>query len=76
MTQNLADSRLRRALLAWPALLAPPPLAAFILIAGFVAHYLQDRRLARRHALPAWFLPLRLQLSSVACLSLATLGRS
>ncbi len=64
------------ALVAWPALLASPPLAAFILMAGFVAHYLQDRRLARRAALPAWYLPLRLQLSSVACLSLVALARS
>ncbi len=64
------------ALVAWPAPLASPPLAAFILMAGFVAHYLQDRRLARRAALPAWYLPLRLQLSSVACLSLVALARS
>jgi len=63
------------ALVAWPALLAPPPLAAFILMAGFVAHYLHDRRLARRADLPAWYLPLRLQLSSVACLSLVALAR-
>lgn len=63
------------ALLAWPALLASPPLGAMVLVAGFVAHYLQDRRLVRQHALPAWYLPLRLQLSSVACLSLVTLVR-
>lgn len=64
------------ALAAWPALLVPPALGAPILMAGFVAHYLQDRRLSRRHPLPAWYLPLRLQLSSVACLSLVTLARS
>lgn len=63
------------ALAAWPALLVSPPMGALILVAGFAAHYLQDRRLARRHALPAWYLPLRLQLSSVACLSLVTLVR-
>ncbi len=63
------------ALVAWPALLAPPHVAAFILVAGFGAHYLRDRRLVRQQALPAWYLPLRLQLSSVACLSLLTLVR-
>ncbi len=63
------------ALLAWPAVLLSPPLGASVLVAGFVAHYLQDRRLAASHALPAWYLPLRLQLSCVACLSLVTLVR-
>ena len=64
------------ALVAWPALLAPSNVAAMILMAGFIAHYLQDRRLARHQPLPAWYLPLRLQLSSVACLSLVTLVRA
>lgn len=61
------------ALLAWPALLAPGALGALILIAGFAAHYLQDRRQAQRLGLPAWYLPLRLRLSSAASLSLLTL---
>lgn len=47
-------------------------LAALVLIAAFGAHYWQDKRLARRRTLPAWYLPLRLQLSSVACLCVAT----
>lgn len=63
------------ALLAWPAVLLAPPLGALVLVAGFAVHYLQDRRLARAHDLPAWYLPLRLQLSCVACLSLLTLVR-
>jgi ABC-type Na+ efflux pump permease subunit len=54
------------ALVAWPALLMPAPLAAPPLVFGFIAHYLQDRRLARQATLPAWYLPLRLRLSSVA----------
>ena len=58
------------ALIAWPALLFSPPLAAPPLVFGFIAHYLQDRRLARQVTLPAWYLPLRRRLSSVACLCL------
>lgn len=58
------------ALLAWPAVLFSPPLAAPLLVSGFVAHYLQDRRLARQATLPGWYLPLRLRLSGVACLCL------
>lgn len=57
-------------LIAWPALLLAPTEAAVLLVTGFVLHYLQDRRLARHAALPAWYLPLRLQLTTVACLSL------
>ncbi len=66
------------ALAGWVALLLPMllvqgrVLAALVLIAAFGVHYWQDKRLARRRALPAWYLPLRLQLSSVACLCLAT----
>jgi hypothetical protein len=68
------------ALAGWVALLLPMvwtqghALAAVVLITGFVLHYLQDRQLARRRTLPGWYLPLRLRLSSVACLSLAALA--
>lgn len=67
------------ALAGWVALLLPlllaqgSVLAAALLILAFVAHYLQDKRLARLHPLPAWYLPLRLRLSSVACLCLAAI---
>jgi hypothetical protein len=37
---------------------------------GFIAHYLQDLRLARRATLPGWYLPLRLRLSAVAVVCL------
>ncbi len=75
---GLTDSRRVRtmlwsvvpSLIAWPALLLVPMEAAALLVSGFVLHYLQDRRLARHAALPAWYLPLRLQLTVVACLSL------
>lgn len=58
------------ALIAWPAVLFSPPLAAPLLVVGFIAHYLQDRRLARQATLPGWYLPLRLRLGCVAVISL------
>ena len=57
-------------LMAWPALLLVPMEAAVLLVTGFVLHYIQDRRLARYAELPDWYLPLRLQLTTGACLSL------
>lgn len=60
------------ALLAWPALLLPAPWAAVLLVVGFVAHYWQDRQLAAGSTLPGWYMPLRLQLTTVACVALAT----
>jgi len=58
-------------LLGWSALLAPDELASSLLIAGFLAHYGQDGRLAGFANLPAWYLPMRLRLTVVACLCLA-----
>ena len=48
--------------------------AATILIAGFVANYVQDTRLTRVAELQAWYLPLRLRLTVVACFCLALAG--
>jgi hypothetical protein len=48
-------------------------LAAFLLILGFAAHCVQDKRLACLHPMPGWYLPLRLRLSSAACLCLAAI---
>lgn len=62
------------ALLAWPALLIEPRTGSVILVAGFALHYLQDRRLAALGTLPAWYLPLRLQLSTVAVVCLLAPG--
>ncbi len=59
------------ALLAWLALIFTPVAAAAVMVAGFVAQYLQDRRLSRRSSVPPWYLPLRLRLTSVACACLA-----
>lgn len=64
------------ALIGWLALLLTPLLSSLLLIAGFVAHYWQDRRLAADIGLPAWYMPLRLRLSVVACLCLSVGGSS
>ena len=60
------------ALVAWPAVLWAAPGAAVLLVAGFVAHYAQDRRLVAQTgaALPAWYLPLRTRLTLVASVCL------
>ena len=60
------------ALIAWPALLIPQIVAAALLISGFLANYLRDRHLARCVDLPAWYLPMRFRLTSVACVCLST----
>lgn len=57
-------------LLAWLALLLPVSVAGWLLAAGFVAQYWQDRRLSRQLRLPNWFMPLRGRLSSIAFISL------
>jgi hypothetical protein len=76
------------ALLAWPAAMLTTlaaqagkvgvfysaAIAATLLIAGFVANYVQDVRLARAATLPWWYLPLRLRLTSVACVCVAVAG--
>ena len=56
------------ALVAWPALLWGAPGAGVLLVAGFVLHWLQDRRLVActGAALPAWYLLLRTRLTLVA----------
>jgi uncharacterized membrane protein len=59
-------------LLGWVALLVEPAAGIALLITGFLTHYWQDVRLARILPLPSWYLPLRLQLTGVACLSLAS----
>ena len=78
------------ALLAWVAatLIAVPAqgrvlsmfygfaVAAALLIVGFVANYVQDVRLARVAALPLWYLPLRLRLTTVASICVAAAGHA
>jgi Protein of unknown function (DUF3429) len=57
-------------LLAWVALLMTLKYAVVLLVLGFLIHFWQDWRLVQRVNLPAWYLPLRLKLTLVACLSL------
>jgi Protein of unknown function (DUF3429) len=57
-------------LLAWVALLMTPKYAVMLLVAGFLSHFWQDRRLVQRVNLPAWYLPLRSRLTFAAVLSL------
>ncbi|MCB1942722.1 MAG: DUF3429 domain-containing protein [Candidatus Accumulibacter sp.] len=57
-------------LIAWSALLFSPMPASVLLVTGFLAHYWQDRFLIAASHLPAWYLPLRFRLTSVACLCL------
>jgi hypothetical protein len=58
------------ALMAWVALLMTYKYAVTLLVVGFLIHFLQDRRLVQVVNLPVWYLPLRLQLTLVACVSL------
>ena len=62
------------ALLAWVAQLLAASLAGAPMAAGFAAHYLQDRRLARRAIQPPWYMPLRTHLSLVAVASMTALA--
>ncbi len=61
------------ALVAWAALQLPTRTGVAVMAGTFVLQYAMDRRLARRHAVPVWFLPLRLRLTAVVvfCLGAA-----
>lgn len=78
LAPDMADAERKRAyawsvipaLLGWVALLLPPSLTMVVLLLGLWSHYSQDVRLIRRIALPDWYLPLRLGLTSAASLGL------
>jgi hypothetical protein len=59
-------------LMAWVALLLSPQYASLLLVLGFVVHLWRDKRLVLLVKMPDWYLPLRLQLTVVACLSLVS----
>lgn len=63
------------ALIAWLALLCPTYLCVYLLIVGFILQFWQDYRLTKnpKALIPSWFLPLRMQLTTIAILSLASL---
>ena len=62
------------ALVAWIALLVKyaisPKHACLLLVAGFLIHFWQDKRLVKSVSMPIWYLPLRLRLTFVACAAL------
>ena len=58
------------ALMAWLALILPPFSGMLLLLTGFWAHFLRDRKLAEPAGLPLWYLPLRLRLTGIASLCL------
>jgi hypothetical protein len=62
------------ALLAWPATVLGTGTASLVLVAGLALHLAQDHRLARRAALPAWYLPMRWRLTVVASVCLLALA--
>ncbi|MBA1228913.1 DUF3429 domain-containing protein [Pseudomonas viridiflava] len=58
------------ALIAWIATLLPIPVGCVLLVVGLVAQLRQDRQLSRVISMPAWYLPMRLQLTGVASVCL------
>ena len=62
------------ALIAWVALRLPQYEGVCLLAALFVLCLVMDRRFARRHAMPRWFMRLRAALTAGAVLSLALAG--
>lgn len=64
------------ALAGWLALALPVRAALAAMAAAFVVHFLMDRRIAARHAVPEWYLRLRggLSLGVVASLVAAALA--
>ena len=75
------------ALIAWPALVGVAmysfttngvalAFASGALLIGFAGHFVQDCRLVAQTSLPTWYLPLRLRLTVVACLSIVVASGS
>ena len=62
------------ALIAWVALQLPQYEGIYLLAALFILCLIMDWRFARRHALPRWFMRLRIALTTGAVLSLSLAG--
>jgi hypothetical protein len=58
-------------LIAFAALIANSVFGDVLLVSGFLLHYWQDQRLVAMVPLPAWYLPLRLRLSTFAVICVA-----
>ncbi|HMM75594.1 MAG TPA: DUF3429 domain-containing protein [Gammaproteobacteria bacterium] len=65
------------ALAAWAAVLLPAPFTLWFCAIGFAVTFAHDTRTASLHALPAWFLRLRLHLSlgAIVCIVLTAIYR-
>ena len=59
------------ALIAWLTVFLAPATSGIVLILGFCIQYGRDLALNYQLDLPTWFIPLRLRLTLVACVSLA-----
>jgi hypothetical protein len=57
-------------LIAWSSFALSPMYATLILVIGFISHLTQDFYVKKLANLPAWYLTIRLQLTTVACLCL------
>ncbi len=60
------------ALAAWISLLTPAIAALMILLFGFIALFLYDRAVQRSQAFPAWYIPMRKNLTIVVAFCLAS----
>ena len=58
------------ALMGWLTYILSPLAATFILVLGFLLQYWRDSVTAHAIDWPAWYLPLRIRLTGVACISL------
>lgn len=59
------------ALIAWVTVFFGPVTSGLLLILGFLLQYWRDLALSQQFSLPRWFIPLRLRLTTTACMSLA-----
>jgi hypothetical protein len=63
------------ALVAWVAIsIDCPAITPWMLVLGFIAQLMQDLRLSFKISFPGWFIPLRIQLTSVAVISIFASG--
>jgi len=58
------------ALMAWLTYFLTVRVGAALIVLGFIAQFLMDQRIVKQIDLPAWYLPLRLRLTIVACVSI------
>jgi hypothetical protein len=64
------------ALIAWVTIFFGPVTSGLLLILGFLMQYWRDLSLSHQFSLPKWFLPLRLRLTTIACISIGLGVRS